>query len=352
MADPIVEYTSREMLAVLRQKPKNTDFLSALLVDARITHKTKNLTMDIVGGDRMSATYVNRHGDSHKIGRDGNDSRSFIAPYTYEEFEYGPSDLDERLPGQTEWDVEPATNDAVFMDDTLEKLGTRLDVLEERQLAEAIQTGIVTVSGKGTSYIVDYGMLTTHKVALTSTDQWDEANSTKMADLRTWSRLCKVDSGRQPNILLADNSAMDLLLDDSDILAKLDNRRSDYGFISPIYDPEMMASFCGRLNGIGFTLDLWTYDGLYDYLDESGDKQTANYMDLNRVVLLNPSMSLDFHYGKIENFNAPEFRGMRFPSIVTDGNRGKSKSIMVESSPLAGFVQPDAVVSAKVVVDD
>lgn len=348
MAIPVNEFTSRDMLSVMRQEPKNTTFLSSMFVGQRTTHSTKNINLDRVFGNRLTARYTNRHGDPAKLGRTGFSNIPFVAPYTYEEYEFSPSDLDDRLPGRTEWDVDPEENAAVFIDGALENLNTRLDVLEEKQVAEVLQTGELVVAGKGVSYTIDYGMAAGNKPTLTGGDRWSEASTRDiLGDLQSWADIIEDAGAPTPGMVIGDRVSMGYVLADATIQAYLDNRRIEIGMLAPRYNPEQRATFIGTLNYPGLSLQLWSYHGTYDYIDGSGDKQSARFMNANTVVMTSSSMNFSYEYGKIENFNAPGFRGARFPSYVEAPN-GKTRSIMMESSPLPGFNQPDAVVAATV----
>lgn len=339
--DPVAQYETREMLGYMRQTPRPTTFLADMLVKRRQNHRTKYLEIDQIFGNREIATYTNRNGGPHVVGKNGYNTLIHVAPYIYEQFEYKPSDVDLRAPGGTVYDMTDPV--AALVGEWLDELDRRIVGREEQQLAEALQTGKVTVSGDDCAWEVDLKQAAGNLITLTGTSRWTEASTRDIdQNLIDWCQLPVVVGAPRPNVAIMDVKAMQLLKSDSAILASLDNRRRENGALNPKVLDEQNATYEGYLTGTGYNLDLYTYQGSFA-IDGSAD----NYLDDYRVLLLNSNMDTRFHYGKIENFNAPNFMGSRFPNRWETPD-GKQRFLTMESSPLAGLHQPNAVVSAVV----
>lgn len=346
MAVPTVEYTTREMLAAQRNRPTKTTLFTNWFVGDRPTHATKYLMLDKVGAYNMTATYTHRHGDAHKVARGDYTSDVLITPYTYEEFPITPEMVDDRLPGQNEFEADPETIAETMMLDAIEELDNRLDVLEERQIAEALQTGLVVVAGKGVSYTVDYGQAAANLVTLAGADLWNVATSDIPGDLTDWADVIEDGGGLTPDLLLLGRDAAKAFKADATVLANLDNRRVDMGMIAPKYYPEQRATWLGEYRDVGVAVQVWEYNGKYDYIS-GGVRTRARFMNPSKAIMTSSALRLSMHYGKIENFNAPGFRGRRFPTQFIDP-KGKHISYSVESSPLIGFDDTASVLCATV----
>lgn len=341
------DFESRDMIESMRQKPTSTSLFSTWFVKTRTTHATANINLDKVNGVNAVARYTNRRGGSNKISRSGFSNVAHVAPYVYEEFVLTPTDLDERVPDTTVYDYDPADAEADVMAEALATLEERLDILEELQITESMQTGKVTVSGDGVEYEVDYGMAAANLVTLSGGAEWDESTSNKRLNLRTWAGQIEDSGAPTPTMLIGDVASMVMLMDDEEIQALMDKRNISVGEINPLYNPEQRVTYIGTFRDAGVNLQLYSYNGEYKYIDGSGVLQSGRFMNANTVIMTSPYIDYRFHFGKIENFKAADFRGRRFPLYYED-NKGKVKGVTMESSPLAGFHQPDGVVAAVV----
>jgi hypothetical protein len=350
MTAPSIEFTNRDMVRAVEQVVRTPRFLTQMLVKERSVHGTPYINLDKVSKNyRMIARYTSRQGEANRIGRSGFSSTIHVAPYVYEKYVMTPSDVDDRMPGQTEWEVNPSSNETEIMAEALTNLNTRLDVLEEKQVSEAIQTGKLAISGDSVDYEIDYNMNANHIITLSGGAEWDEPTTNNiLGNLVTWTSLQTTKGMPAPRDLVCDNLAMGLLLDDSDIQDLLDNRNFDIGAIGFDINEDMDAVYCGRIRYRNADVRLWEYDGLYDYIDGSGDRQSGKLVADNTALLISRAQDFRFHYGKIENFKAAGFRGERFFNYI-ESEDGKRREVAAESSPMAGFHQPDGIVAVTVV---
>jgi hypothetical protein len=345
MADPIGQYTRREMLELVRLRPRPTTFLQSMFVKREQIHGTKILEIDQIFGGRVSAGYVNRQDKGHVVGKGGFKNLIHIAPYVKELYDYTSSDVDERLAGQTQYESGPDPI-AAFISEALADIEDRIIRLEEAQLAEALISGTVTVTGKGVDYTVDFGQAVAHKIALTGTARWTESTGDIIGNLQTWSLLPVRAGSKKPNVLVADVEAMELILANTTIKALLDNRRVDIGMINPREIAGQDADYVGHIAYPGFSLDLYTYQG-ERVVVSAGTPTSTPYLDSHRVILTNTEMDCRRHYGKIENLLCSGFRGKRFVNQWME-NDGSTGHMSIESAPLIGLHEPSAVVSALV----
>jgi len=344
MPDPIVQYTPVELVRAMRQIPVDTTFLQDLFVKERNFTDKEWIEIDQIFDGQTIATYVSRDGDSTKIGKDGYNSKLHFAPYINEEITFTSKDVNVKLAGLNRYESNAEQAIAKRHTKWLQQLQGRVTRREEQQVAEALRTGKVAVSGVDVDYEVDFGMNENHIITLSGNDKWDSSSDDKTALLETWCALI-VDKGAPPaDTLVMGGTAAKLFKKDTGILSMLDNRRIMGNEINIKQITGQRASFIGTITGVGMNIDCYSYQGLY--VDSAGANQ--RYVPDNRVLLGSTQADVRFHYAKIENLLEGDFEGRWFPLEWIDPN-GKKGHITLESSPLVGFHQTDAFVSVRVV---
>jgi len=340
----VVQYSSREMLEAFKLAPRPTTFLQDMFVKKRnFTNKT-TLEIDIDKGGQTIAPYVSRVGsDPTVVGKGGYDTLLHAAPYLYDEIIYTPSDADQRVPGETIYESDPMGNIDTRVGDWLNKLRDRCIRREEQQLAEAMQTGKAVISGKDVDYTIDYQMDANHIITLAGADIWGSGTEKKIDQFEAWSALIQDKGEPAPDVCIMDLNAGQLLRKDTDFLALLNNRRVEMGEINPRQIKEKRATYMGALQAAGVDIDFYVYQGIYK--NDAG--ASVGFMNADQLILGSTMARTEFHYAKIENFNAPSFMGRQFPmqGIEPKGKRG---FVSLESGPMAGFHNPDAFVTVNV----
>lgn len=341
-ADIIAQYTCRDMIDAMVQKPRPTTFLLDMLVGGRTEiHDTDIIEIDIVKGGQTMAAYVSRVSDPTLVGKDSYDTLIHAVPYIYEEIIFTSKDVKKRLPSQTVYQTGAANRLSVKIGQWLGNLEDRMIRREEYQVAEAIQTGKLVVQGDGVDYTVDFKMDPAHLVVNSGNSNWGSGSEDKLAQLSTWSRLCTDKGAPMPTIAIMDKLAGQDFIKDENVLKYLDNRRVKMGEIDIKVISGQRATYLGTISYIDLNIDIYTYSG--SYTDDNKDQQF--YMKDNTVVLTSTVADFRMHYGMIENMKDGDFEGTRFPDIDMD-SRGKKGWISLESAPMFGLHQPDAVVSA------
>jgi hypothetical protein len=324
----------------MEQIPTDSTFLQDLFVKERTFTDKEWIEIDQVFKGQTIATYVARDGDSTKIGKSGFNTKLHFAPYINEEITYTSRDVDSRMAGQTRYDTSASQVIGSRTAGWLDELQKRIVRREEQQVAEALRTGKVAVSGVDTSYTVDFGMNANHIITNAGNDKWDSGADDKVAQLETWAALIADKGAPTADVLVMGLSAAQQFKKDTNILSMLDNRRILGNEINIRQIANQRASFIGTFTGCGLNIDCYCYQGLY--VDSAGANQ--RYLPTDRVILGSTQSDVRFHYAKIENLLEGDFMGRWFPLQWIDPN-GKKGHITLESSPLVGFHQPDGFVS-------
>jgi len=344
MTDPTIQFTPREMLAAMVQYPRPTSFLSQMFVKQRNETNKTHIEIDKVIGNQVVAGYVARQGGPNIVGKDGFKTLMHVAPYMYEQIPIKPSDLDIRAAGSTVY-ADPTAFYAQRYNQWLGQLEDRFLRAEEKQVAEALLTGKVVVEGKGVAYEIDFDQDGTHIKDLSATYPWSTTGNS-LDQLQDWSAEIEDTGAPGPDVLIGDPLSMRALIDDDEVQALMDNRRIERGEINPRLIREQRATYLGNLRGVGFDLDLYSYQGKYDEM-ATGTAVSTPYMTPKWVILGSTAADVRFHYAKIENFKTGDFIGRRFPNNW-ESRDGKNRYLTMESSPLVGLHQTNAFIVAKV----
>ena len=118
----ITDFTPRDMLRLLEEMPRPTNFLQSMFVKERNTTNKVVLDIDKIFGRQLVARYSSREGDMNVVGKGGFSTNHFVAPYVTEKFCYKPSDIAHRH-GHPQGNT-PAAHDATGRN---EGLGTSLN---------------------------------------------------------------------------------------------------------------------------------------------------------------------------------------------------------------------------------
>jgi len=164
-----------------------------------------------------------------------------------------------------------------------------------------------------------------------------------MGQLEAWAKLLSDQGYTASRLYLAPATAA-LLRNDTSVQALLNNRRIVSGEISPVAVAGQRASYMGTLDGVGLNIDVYSYQGGY-----KTDADTfVNFMSTYAAVMVGAGLEIVPCYSKIENLKSAGFAGRRFPNMWIEQS-GKEGFITLESGPLMGIRNPEAIVSVTVV---
>ena len=338
-------YTPQVMIEAMKQNPRPTTFLADLLVRKRTAEVSDIVSIDIEKGGRRVSSYVTRTANPLAVGKKGFSTNMHNTPYIAEEITYTAKDVMDRLPGESPYSGNtPGSRRAKRVADWLADLQDRIIRREEQQIAEALQTGKLAITGDGVSYSVDYQMAANHIVTLTGSDLWTSTGD-KLAQFEAWAQLIRDAAAPGVTDIILGTSAAAYLLKDTEFREEMKTTSGMNNIQFDIAnDAAQEHTSLGILRRPGLTANLHVYQG--QYTDESG--VATPYIDPKKVVFVSRAMRSEFHYGPIYNLLHGTMVAERFPYMYEDEN-GKSGHVALESSPLFGLHQPDSVVVAKVI---
>ncbi|MDT3419616.1 hypothetical protein QF008_001347 [Pseudomonas protegens] len=309
------------------------------------TFGTKTVTIDIIKGQRKMAPFVHPSLPGSVASRKGFVSNTYEPPYIQPKLPTNAELILKRSPGENPFSTRtPLQRAGEQLGKDLVDLDEQIIRREEWMCAQALTTGKVRVIGEGIDDTIDFLMEDSHKITL-GAGRWNTPDSDPIANLRQWQRKVAKDSGRTAGVAVLSAEAQDAFQKNDTVLKQLNSRRVDMGLIKPELLPDGVT-YLGYLNDPG--VDLYTYNEWY-LDDDSGDE--APLIPAGGVLLGSTATRNAMLYGAIQDLEAIEsglVEAARFPkSWVTQ--EPSMRWLKLQSAALAGLLEPNAFIYAKVV---
>ncbi len=309
------------------------------------TFGTKTVDIDVVKGKRKMAPFVHPSLPGSLVSREGFRQDTYTPPYIQPKIPTEAELILKRSPGENPYATKPPEQRAAEqLGKDLAELDSQITRREEWMCAQALTTGRVRVLGEGVDDTIDFLMSPSHKITL-STDKWDSASSDPIGNLREWKRgrIAK-DSGRTANVAVLSGEAVDAFQRNDLVMKQLNTRRAEMGIIKPETLPDGVT-YLGYLNDPG--IDLYSYDEWF--LDDEDTEQPM--IPAGGLILGATNTRNAMLYAAIQDLEAIEsgmVEAARFAkSWVT--KEPSVRWLKLQAAVLAGFLEPDAFVYAKVV---
>lgn len=339
-------FDTRTMLEAVEQMPTARRFLLNTFFNggSPVTFPTKTVDIDIIKGKRKMAPFVHPRLPGSVSLRDGYTTSNYTPPYIQPKRETTAELVLKRAAGDNPFSSRtPLERAGQLLGKDLRDLDDEIVRREEWMCAQALTTGKVRVVGEGVDDTIDFLMASDHKISLGS-GQWGTVDSDPIANLRGWKRKIAKDSGRTANTVAMSGEALDAFQSNATVMKQLNTRRVDMGLIKPEELPDGVT-YLGYLNDPG--VDLYGYDEWY--LDDDDDEQPM--IPAGGLILGSTSTRNAMLYGAIQDLEAVEsglVEAARFPkSWVTQ--EPSARWLKLQSAALAGLLEPDAFIYAKVV---
>lgn len=337
-------FSTRTMLAALDQAVKPKTFLLTTFFPGLRQFDTKHVDIDIIKGKRRLAPFVSPRMQGKVVEKLGYSTNTYAPPYIKPKMATTAYEILNRAAGEIVYqdNASPAQRAATRVGEELAELEAMIVRREEWMAAQVLNTGQVSVVGDGVDDVIDFQFPADHKVILTGTALWTDANSKPLDDFRQWRRKVIKDSGISPTLAIFGADVIDAFLNHDDVKNLLDTRRVDLGMIDPQILPEGVTYY-GYIKDVG--LDIYGYDEWY--LDDNGDEQPM--MPVDKILLGSTRTRNSRLYGAIQDLDAgADFAVSRYPKSWTEKDPSM-RFVMLQSAPLVALLQPDAFMSIKAV---
>jgi hypothetical protein len=347
MPNEINLYDTRRMLGVLEQIPPAPAFLRNTFFRNTIQSDTDTVDIDIVKGGRRVVPYVRPVQEGVVMEKGGFTTNSYKLPYIKVKRMTEADKWLRRSAGETPYTAGgPAARAAKALVDDLAELNADLDAEEERQAAEAVFTGKVTIRNeKGVAFQnVDFGL--TNIDTLSGTGRWSDASqdfNTVLEYLRTKRRTVTATGAPGPTDIV-------MAPDVGNVAIKIFNPANKQSYLSSIRVDRGQIDITNLPNGVTYLgffkelgCDMWIYDGTYVDLDGT----VKPYAPAGKLAMLSRNARFDRNYAAIQNYHAGFAAVPRFPLTWIEQD-GRARFLQVESAPLYAPHQVDSLFVASV----
>ena len=349
MPNTIDLYSTRRMLEVLEQIPPQPKFLRNTFFRNVKQSDTDTIDIDIVKQGRRVTAYTRPVLQGTLMERGGFETKSYKMPTIKIKMASGADKFMTRSAGETPYTLEtPAQRAARALVDDEAYLNGCLDAEEERQAAEVLSTGAITIrNDKGEAIQnIDFSLEASHKPVLTAADKWDDNSqnfSTILAKCRAWRKIITRTGAPAPTHMVVASNVGELLIDKFNPpkeQSHISSIRVDRGQVDITNLPDGVT-YIGFFKELG--CDIYSYDGTYLDLDNN----VKPYIPDGKVILASANARFDRNYAAIQNFHAGLMPVARFPWTWIEPD-GRARFLQLESAPLLAPHQIDSIVAATV----
>lgn len=288
-----VEINRTKWLGLFRQMRSSANFLSRLFtIKPGGIYKGAKVAIDIQRFGEDVAIVVRKCTGPNLNDFDIFTTKEFTPPEYGEAFPLDVCDLLTRMAGVDPFSAEGVEYQAqmvahmaqgfVLIDDKIKRA-------VELQASQILQTGtlVLTDENGDTRYELDFQPKATHFPTVTI--DWDQATSTKLADLESLAGVIRADGKVDPDMLIMGAEALRNFLADTDVQAQLDNRRMTLGEIAPQF-VDSGATFYGSVWVGTYMFSIFAYPETFT--DPQAGTPTK-YIEDDKVVMLSSRTRLD-----------------------------------------------------------
>lgn len=303
------------MLAAYLQFAQPTLFLSGWFQSPpQNFHNTEDVEIDIVRGDEDVAIVLTDLSTGYRMNEtDLYTNKKFTPPIFKEAVGIKGFDLLKREPGATPFENPGFRANVIrriFMG--LRQSENKIRRAIEEQASQVMQTGTVTLKdASGASlYTIDYSPKATHFV--TAGTDWD-APGDPLGDIQSLGDVIRIDGLADPDQLVFGVDAWEVFLSDTNVKARLDNRRITLGDIRRTENRGEGASFHGTIDIGHYTYEMWTYSGRYR---DVATGVSTPFVTPATVIMRSSGGRLDATFGLIPNIGKE--LGVAGPSLLPE----------------------------------
>lgn len=301
--------------------------------------------IDIYKGSRRISKYSKRGHRGSQVENVGYKTVTHKPPLMSPEMITRAAELFKKEFGKSVYDSEGGANRAYSQ---LGKNFAELKEMCERtkltQVADALNTGTITISESGVSRVVDFDMPASHKIILSGTDLWtDTVNSDPIADIKAWKRIAAKDSGMTIDAMVFGNDVVDAFIAHPKVQNYMDKRRINIGEITMTTLENGLVKISEIYGVTIYTFDEWIRD-------ETTQLNTPVVPD-DAVFMGATQAKVSIHYAAIEIvedeivYLAAE---KEYAETYTD-KAEKAMKARYQTAPLCALSQSDAFLRATVV---
>lgn len=281
---------TKKLIELYKERPVTTSFLRSFFPTDE--SDTKEISIMVIRGTEKIAVDVQRGTEGNRNSFSKSTEKIFVPPYYREYFDATDLDLYDSLFGASEISVDKL---ASFLNSVADKFGILQDKIErayERQCAQVLQTGVVTLNA---GINIDFKRKADSLVDLNATTgYWTVANHDLYADLITGCNFIRQKGKSQGGTFNAifGASALSAMMGNAVFTTRQNLFNMSLDMIAPPQRDAVGGVFLGQLTAGTNKINVWSYPEFYD--DAAG--VSTPYIDDTNVILIpvKPRFKLGF----------------------------------------------------------
>lgn len=284
--------------------PGVTDYSDTETVSIEVERDGERIASDVVRGGT---------GNLNTIGR--STEKIYIPPFYDECSITNAFKLNKRMPGESPAQAAQVNRTARLLyniTETLMRMRKKIVRAIELMGVQALWDGQITL--KNGESILFYRKAS-HNID--PVYPWtDQTNGDPIADMAAACYVVRIDGKVKSNVALMSESAFSMFVNHQKVLAYLDNRRIEPGFIRPAIDETEGITYQGWINVGDYRLDIYTYPEYYQ--DDTGTYYA--YIPDDTVLIMSTNTRLDKSFGALSLLDRAKQSmsaiGIRVPMVV------------------------------------
>jgi hypothetical protein len=270
-------------------------------------HNSEEVEIDIVRGEEEISIAIQDLSTGARLNsEDIFTNKGFKPPIHKEAGPINAADLIKRMPGQDPFQMVDFQANAIGRGVKLgRKLQRKIMRATEYQSSQVLTTGVVTLIDENGAavYTIDYKPKVTHFP--TAAPIWTDTNATMLDDIRDLANVIRTDGLANPDMLIMGEKSYELFIQDTDVLARLDNRRIAGNGIVPLERLGNGGIYRGTIEIGNYKYDIYTYPGRYKHPQTGASTQ---FVPDDKVIIRDSAGRMDATFGGIPRIGAPDPR--------------------------------------------
>ena len=337
-------FTTAFLNGVVDSLLRTPSFLLDLFFPLVVNSEQEEIKFDVEDGKRRIAPFVHPLKEGKLVEDLGYQTKTFTPAYIKDKRVFDPSKAlkrraGERIGGETSNMDRARANVAVALEDQLEMLTRRLEVMA----AEVLRTGKSTITGEGyPSVVVDFGRAVGHTVTLGAGSKWGDAGVKPLNNLEDWALTVAQASGATVTDVVFTVGAWRKFRENTEAQNAIDTQLGQLAnFQIPIASIEGLE-FKGTIGG----KRLWVYTGWY--VDPQTGSEVAIIQDGWVILVAANGLLGTRHYGAIRDEEAG-FQAREFFSKSWITPDPAIRYLLTQSAPLIVPYRPNASMAVQVI---
>jgi len=337
-------FTTAFLNGVVDSLLRPPSFLLDLFFPLVVNSEQEEIKFDVEDGKRRIAPFVHPLKEGKLVEDLGYQTKTFTPAYIKDKRVFDPSKAlkrraGERIGGETSNMDRARANVAVALEDQLEMLTRRLEVMA----AEVLRTGKSTITGEGyPSVVVDFGRAVGHTVTLGAGSKWGDAGVKPLNNLEDWALTVAQASGATVTDVVFTVGAWRKFRENTEAQNAIDTQLGQLAnFQIPIASIEGLE-FKGTIGG----KRLWVYTGWY--VDPQTGSEVAIIQDGWVILVAANGLLGTRHYGAIRDEEAG-FQAREFFSKSWITPDPAIRYLLTQSAPLIVPYRPNASMAVQVI---